>query len=516
MPDDLIFAEEDSSPLSLSDLPPWNILVVDDEETVHQITRLVLSRVTFDERPLNLIEARSALEARQVMESMGEDIALAMVDVVMESDDAGFLLIKAIREEFANHMTRIVLRTGQPGVAPEEKVIQQYDINDYKEKTELTGTKLKTLIYSSLRSYRDILTIENQRRPLEKAIRALSNVNRANTLPRFASAILEQLIALFNFCPDSVYCVARRNSNNVNHYTVLAATGEMDQLLSAENALLEYDDQNLPAELQQAYNLALQEKHSIHTPNAYVVYYAGVSDAESLLYIRHNQQLSDNDKYLLEIFSADVIATYHTLLLQEEIKLTQSKLIYILGEAVEKRSKETGGHVKRVAEICALPAQLNGCTDTEVEHIRITAPLHDLGKIATPDRILNKPGKLDPEEWEVMKEHAKIGQDMLARVDKPMFAIAADIAGYHHEKWDGSGYPYGLKGEEIPLLGRITAIADVFDALHNKRCYKEAWPLDETVAYIRDARGRDFDPELVDLFLNNIEQIMSICENYPD
>ncbi len=516
MSDDLIFAAEETPSVEDTAALPWNVLVVDDEDTVHKITRLVLNRLTFDGRPLNLIEARSGEHAERVMREQGESIALALVDVVMESDDAGFKLIHAIRQEHKNHLTRIVLRTGQPGIAPEERVIQQYDINDYKEKTELTGTKLKTLIYSSLRSYRDILTIENQRRSLEKTIHALSYVNRAGSLPKFASAILDQLVNLIDLKPDAVYCVARRNNNETNHYTVLAATGELDQLLMQVNPLQEFNDDTLPEELHRAYSLALNERRSVHTDNAHVVYYSGLSGVESLLYIRYRQALSKDDKYLMEIFSADVIATYHTLLLQEEIKTTQSELIYILGEAVERRSKETGGHVKRVAEISALLAMLNGCTDEEVQHIQLTAPLHDLGKIAIPDSILNKPAKLDSGEWEIMKKHAQIGRDMLMVIDKPIFMAASDIAGYHHEKWDGSGYPEGLAGINIPLLGRITAIADVFDALHNKRCYKAAWPLDETIEFIRQARGKDFDPQLVDLFLSNIDQVVEISKQYPD
>lgn len=518
MSDELLFAEEDSlpSPMIEDAATPWKVLVVDDDDTVHQITRLVLKHLTFDNRPLQLIEAHSGSEAINIMANEKDDIALAIIDVVMESDDAGFQLVKAIREDHGNHITRLVLRTGQPGIAPEEKVIQQYDINDYKEKTELTGIKLKTLIYSTLRSYRDIQTIEMQRRSLEKVIRALRHINQAKTMPHFASAILEQMVTLMNHRPSAIYCIARRNSSQSNHYTVLAASGELNDLLNTEAPLQEYDDQTLPKELQEAYALALEEHRSIHTKHAYVVYHNTSSGSESLLYIKHGTDLDEHSKYLMEIFSADVIATYQSLLLQEEIKTTQSELIYILGEAVEKRSKETGAHVKRVAEISALLAREYGCSEIEVENIKVAAPLHDLGKIAIPDSILNKPGKLTPDEWSFMQRHAEIGSTMLSSVNKPIFETAATIAGNHHERWDGSGYPNALCGEDIPLLGRITALADVFDALNSVRCYKPAWPLEQSLEYISNAKGEHFDPTLVDLFLKNIDVIIDICKRYPD
>lgn len=518
MSDTLLFAKEQPA-APLSSEPPWKVLVVDDEDSVHQITQLVLRNISFDNRPVELIEARSAAEASEILMQSGRDIALALVDVVMETDDAGLQLIRQIREDMQNHITRIVLRTGQPGQAPEEKVIQQYDINDYKDKTELTGTKLKTLVYSALRSYRDILTIDHQRTSLETVLRAIGQINQVSSLSRLASAILQQLISLLNFQPDSIYCSTRRIYRNHARYTVLAATGEMQPFLheaGSEPSLQQYEEHDLPEDLRKVFNQALNEKRSLHTDNGYVAYHSGMSGAESLLYIKHRSNIDQHAKHLLEIFSADVISTYHTLLLKEEIQETQEELIYILGEAVEKRSKETGAHVKRVAEISALLAKEYGTSDLFVDNLRLASPLHDLGKIAIPDAILNKPGKLDAEEWGTMQRHAEIGESMLQHSEKPVFQLAARIAGTHHERWDGNGYPNGLKGEEIPLSGRITAVADVFDALNSTRCYKECWPLEKTLDLMRSESGKQFDPRLIELFDRKLDSILEICERYPD
>lgn len=517
MTDKLLFAQEDSAANGPAH-PPWKVLVVDDEESVHQITRLVLQNVTFDDRPIQLLEAHSAQEAKNLF-LQHHDIALALIDVVMETEDAGLELVRAIRDELNNEMTRIVLRTGQPGQAPEEKVIQEYDINDYKDKTELTGTKLKTLLYSSLRSYRDIMTIDHQRTSLETVIHAIGQINQVSSLSRLASAILDQLIALLNFEPDSIYCSTRRIYRDTPRFTVLAATGMMEPLMNDNNqpeSLLQYNESELPAELQSVFTQALQEKRSIHTDDGYIAYHAGMSGAESLLYIKHRRNIDEHGKHLLEIFSADVISTYHTLLLKEEIQSTQEELVYILGEAVEKRSKETGAHVKRVAEISVLLAKAYGANDVFCENLRLASPLHDLGKIAIPDAILNKPGKLDQDEWQMMQSHAEIGETMLINSDRPVFQLAARIAGSHHEKWDGSGYPKGLAGEEIPLSGRITAVADVFDALNSKRCYKERWPLEQTLTLLEAQSGKHFDPRLIEIFQAHQDEIVDICERYPD
>lgn len=519
MSDTLLFAKENNNKPRKSTELPWKILVVDDEESVHQVTRLVLKNVSFDERPIELIEARSAEEAKDMLRTEGHGIALALIDVVMETEDAGLQLIRHIRDDLGNKITRIVLRTGQPGQAPEEQVIQQYDINDYKDKTELTGTKLKTLIYASLRSYRDILTIDYQRKSLETVLHAIGQINQVSSLSKLATAILQQLISLLNFKPDSIYCSTRRIYRNHARYTILAATGEMKPLLkegSDSPSMQLYDEEELPVELQGVFAQALAEKRSLHTEDGYVAYHSGMTGAESLLYIKHRSNIDEHAKHLLEIFSADVIATYHTLLLKEEIQETQEELIYILGEAVEKRSKETGAHVKRVAEISALLATKYGTSDLFVTNLRLASPLHDLGKIAIPDAILNKPGKLDADEWETMQRHAEIGESMLQHSEKPVFQLASRIAGTHHERWDGTGYPNGLKGEEIPLSGRITAVADVFDALNSKRCYKNSWPLENTLELIRSESGKQFDPYLIELFDQNLDAILEICERHPD
>jgi HD-GYP domain-containing protein (c-di-GMP phosphodiesterase class II) len=203
-------------------------------------------------------------------------------------------------------------------------------------------------------------------------------------------------------------------------------------------------------------------------------------------------------------------------MLQEEIEATQREIIFTLAETGELRSKETGYHVKRVAEFCRLFADKYGLSADQIELLKLSSPMHDIGKIAIPDAILLKPGKLNPEEWTVMQSHTTLGYEMLKHSDRKLLKAAAIIANEHHEKWDGNGYPAGKKGEDIHIFGRITAMSDVFDALANSRVYKPAWELDRILALFKEENGKQFDPKLVSVFLDNIEAFVKIKETYRD
>lgn len=204
------------------------------------------------------------------------------------------------------------------------------------------------------------------------------------------------------------------------------------------------------------------------------------------------------------------------LLLQEDIVNTQREVIYKMGEIGETRSKETGNHVKRVAEYSRLLAIKAGMSEEEADLLYAASPMHDIGKVGIPDNILTKPGKLDDGEWEVMRSHCDIGFNILKKSERPILKAAAIISYQHHERWDGTGYPKRLNGEDIHIYGRITAIADVFDALGTKRVYKEAWELDTVLAYFHNESGKQFDPLLTELFLENISEFLVIRDTFKD
>lgn len=213
---------------------------------------------------------------------------------------------------------------------------------------------------------------------------------------------------------------------------------------------------------------------------------------------------------LVSVYSAK---TVESTLLAEELVATQKEIIHILGDASEYRSQETGDHIQRVADVSFRLAKYYGLPASDCELIRLAAPLHDLGKIGIPDAVLNKPSRLNSTEMAVMMTHSIIGREMLSQSKRKLLRFAAEIAGSHHERWDGSGYPGGLKGAAIPLAGRICAVADVLDALSCPRCYKEAWPEDEVREEFVRQRGVQFQPELVDVLLEHWDEFFEHYRN---
>ena len=221
------------------------------------------------------------------------------------------------------------------------------------------------------------------------------------------------------------------------------------------------------------------------------------------------------DGKVLELFCffTDISETIE---LNAEIIATQREVISTMGAIGETRSKETGAHVKRVAEYSKLLALKVGLSSDKAEELKMASPMHDIGKVAIPDSILNKPGKLTFDEFEIMKTHAELGYEMLRHSKQKLLRSAAIVASEHHEKWDGSGYPNKKSGEDIHIFGRITAIADVFDALGHDRVYKKAWPLENILSLFKDERGKHFDPNLIDIFMNNLDDFMAIKNQFDE
>lgn len=228
------------------------------------------------------------------------------------------------------------------------------------------------------------------------------------------------------------------------------------------------------------------------------------------------REFSQNDIDYLKMIATYSEKSLSNAMLNEEIEKTQKEIIFLMAEIGESRSKETGNHVKRVAEISALLASLYGMGEEEVDLIRMASPMHDIGKVAIPDAILKKPGKLTDEEFDHMKDHTSIGYKLLKNSERIIIKTSAIIAYEHHEKWNGRGYPRGLKGEEIHPYGRISAIADVFDALASPRVYKAPWDYDKIIALFTEEKGQHFDPLMTQLFLDNFHLFTEILETYSD
>lgn len=486
----------------------WHVLVVDDDQSIHDVTRLVLSRMQVDGRPLQLHHAMSAAQAKAMIVE-GTPFCLAFIDVVMETDHAGLDLVDWIRQIRGDQAIRLVLRTGQPGTAPEEDVIRKYDINDYRTKTEFTSLKMQTAVYAGIRGYRDIQTIARSLEAFKRLITSSSNILKSRDLATFASAALENLLSLLDLDSSAVYIVRQETDyDDSTREMVLARSGHFGAVVDCADSM--------DAEVRQRIDEAFETGRNLLTPEYFIGYCRTSPDACSVLYIEFEDDPAHFHAALAEMFATNVALILESLTRQHQVERSQRELLYIVGEAVEARSKETGSHVKRVALMCKLLAQKLALPESYVQNIQMAAPLHDIGKIAIPERILHKPGKLDPDEWEVMKTHAEIGGELVGRSDLPVARLAARLARYHHENWDGSGYPEGLARESIPLEARIMALVDVIDALGAHRSYKQPWPAEQIKAFVQEQRGIKFDPSLVDLACLHFDELMAIRDRYPD
>jgi putative two-component system response regulator len=234
----------------------------------------------------------------------------------------------------------------------------------------------------------------------------------------------------------------------------------------------------------------------------------------SLLKVKAYNDLLSN--YRKELESEIATRTEELRQAFERVKAASLETIYRLSMASEFKDEDTGAHIERMSRYSVAVARRLGLDESTLENIRYAAPMHDLGKIGIPDSILLKPAKLDAAEWEIMKQHTVIGAKILMGSDAEFIKLGEIIAHYHHEKWDGSGYPNGLKGVDIPIAARIVAIADVFDALTSKRPYKEPFSVGKSLAIVREGRGSHFDPDVVDAFFAIQDEIQTIKGQYDD
>ncbi len=514
MNDDLLFAEDTDEP-PIEELGFWKVLVVDDEPEVHAVTKLALSDFILNGKRLKFISAYSGVEAKKMFIEH-DDIAVVLLDVVMETDEAGLEVAQYVRNELDNHFTRIILRTGQPGQAPEKHVIINYDINDYKSKTELTAQKLFTVIIAALRSYRDIIVIEENRAGLEKIIEASTDLFASQSLEKFMRGLIQQVSSILGCARDAAYIT-----------TAVAAPKPIEQNDSDELYVFagngEYADKEgkklKEAVGDQIYALckeALQSKRIVYCDDYVVAYCDSKNHNGSLLYLTGlPRKVGETDKRLVKLFSDNVQIAFENLLLTNEIEGTQREVIERLSKALD-HEPQSNRHIERMVLMAELLAQGVGMDDRRIKTFKLAIPLHDVGNAMISPVLLHKTGSLTDEEVFQIRKHAEFGYQILKDSDRPTIQLAAKLAKQHHERWDGEGYPEGLKRKDIALESRIAALVDVFDALLNKRPYKERWPLEKVKATLEEESGKHFDPLLVTYLLENIDLFMQVQHDYAD
>lgn len=514
---ELLFADEDSSIDKGTYLKPWKIAIVDDDQDVHHVSKLAMRNIEYLGRKIEFIHAYSGEEGVQLIRD-NPDTALLFLDVVMEKDDSGLQAVHKIREDLNNYLVRIILRTGQPGMAPERDVIYQYDINDYKEKHELTADKLYTTVISSLRSYEGLMRIERSRQGLRHLIFSTGKLFSANSHDQLISSLLEQILSLTGmeenafFGQDAVFIGEKRpqKSDDDCELCVVGGIGRYsNETGHSIKSVVSHEVFKVIRKVQESEKSFFSKEFSvIHMCQPF---------EKGVIFIEGNNIVPDSmERDLLELLGCEASNARQNVLLNEELNTTLKEVVYMLGTLTEFRSEETQNHVVRVSKFAGLLGEKLGLDYAENKLLRLAATMHDVGKVGIPDHILHKQGKLTPEEFEIMKTHTTIGLESLKFSDRPLFKAAAIIAHQHQEKWDGSGYPQGLSGEKIHIYARITAIADVFDALSYKRCYSDAWDYHRVKDHMCQDRGVHFDSKLLELFFSDEDAIMEIMEKYKN
>lgn len=515
MGDEILFMDEDNSATNIAGKHDknWKVLIVDDEREIHMVTTHVLKDFSFKNRGIDFFHAYSGKEAMSVL-SQTPDIALIFLDVVMETDDAGLRFIEWVRKEVKNRFVRIVLRTGQPGLAPEKSVIINYDIDDYRSKTELTAVRLFTTTVAALRAYTIMMDQEDNRNALESLVKTSWSIGAIRNTSMVLEGIMPQIVSFMALGENSFFAEIKKIDGKTT-LPIIMGRGRFQDIGKDVSLELNIHEHEI-------IDKALVDGHHIFEEQV-VVGIVLHSDKENsrILFIESSDRIKSQDISVLKIFLASLDSAYKNMLLSYEVEeahisqiTMQKKLLDRLNNVIALRSKETAGHVRRVAECSVLLAEYSECDSNYIELMLIASPMHDIGKVGVPDSILLKPGKLTDDERVIINTHAAIGRDMFKGDDTPLINMARDIAGSHHEKWNGTGYPDGIKGDNIPLSGRITSICDVFDALLSVRPYKDALPVEKVIPILKDGHGTDFDPNLLDLFLEHIDEMVNIFNKY--
>ena len=504
--DELLFADETESAL-VENGDAWKILIADDEEEVHAVTQMVLEGFSFEGKGLKLL---SAFSGRQTIAMMQEhpDTAVLILDVVMEEDTTGLDVVKHIRNVLQNRLVRIILRTGQPGQAPEHQVTMEYDINDYKGKTELTAQKLLTTLIGLLRAYRDLRMIERSRRGLEHIASMSASLFSQQSMAQFSRALLTQLSGLLQ---DEDHHSPRQRSG-----LVINRQADGGNIQAGIGGFMDMEGRSateaIAPEIWQRLMQAAAQKQSAYLGDEYLGYFSTKSGAEHLIYLQMPAAPSDIEHELLKILEVNATVAFENIELHQDIIETQREVILTVGKIVGRRLSHTEGHLMQLCAFARRLALAAGLDDVTADMLRLAVPLHDVGTIGISDLILQKYPNLTDSEWEAFKRHPLLGYKILKGVKQTILKLAAQLALEHHEHWDGGGYPNGLRGEQIHLFARILRLADAFDQDMRQMGSPTREALNRLKTHIAAQSGKEFDPVLTQIFLTHFDEFFEEWE----
>lgn len=500
MADEFVFDNE-VEPAETIEAAAWKVLIADDEPDVHIATKLVLKDFSFKDRSIEFLDAYSGAEACDILRRH-PDTAVVFLDVVMETEHAGLEAVKRIRDELDNRMVRIILRTGQPGIAPEDSVVLNYHINDYKSKSEMTTQKMFTSIVSALRSFQDLQTIESSRRGLAKILDAASSMDfRSRNL--FISGLLQQLGSLLDIGDNDLILIRQTDDSRI-----MAACGSFEPFIGES---IEYA---LDAESAALVERVLSSRDA-HTDGKRSIYPVALPNAGDVaIYIGGARTISEAELALMIVFCEKIVLACDNYEFVEQSRSDQNAELALLAKLTVNADYLSIPYLVNRGRLCrdiVLQMQQNGVAekigDRLAETIERAAMLADLGNCRIPAAILEKAGALSADESITVRRHPQAGADLLDGILAEVgggraIDLAREIALTHHEGYDGGGYPQQLAAKDIPLSGRVVAVADGYMALTSKRPWRGAFAHTEAIAMIQSEAGGKYDPDVVAAFLS--------------
>lgn len=500
--DDFLFAEE-AEVAATEEKAAWKVLIADDEPDVHVATKLVLRDFSFCNRGIEFLDAYDGNQTCELLRQ-NPDTAVVFLDVVMETENSGLLTVRRIREEIGNQMVRIILRTGQPGHAPEEHVVLNYHINDYKSKSEMTAKKLFTSLVSALRSFQDLQTIESSRRGLVKVLDASSNMDfRSRNL--FVSGLLMQLGSLLDIGDNDLVLIRCGDAGGQD--IIMAACGGFDAFIGAPiKDILDAESIEHVTRVFSGGATHIDEKRSI-----YLVTMPNLSDVA--VYIGGAKRISETELALIDIFCMKIVLAYDNFEFVEQSRLDQGAELALLAKLTARASYLPVSHAinrgRLSRDIASRMKEKDSARAIErhlPELLERAAMLADIGNHQIPSSILESSTDLSAEDMAQVRRHPQLGALMLQEVSTEVrggrvFSLAGEVALSHHENFDGSGYPNRLKGDDIPLSGRIVAVADCYLAITSSRPWRAASSHEQALEMIRQDSGGKFDPRVIESFM---------------
>lgn len=500
------FLDEDIRPPSKG--TPWKIVIADDDRDIHLTTRMVLNDFEFQGRGLEFLHAYDGDTACELIKA-NPDTAVLLLDVVMESTDAGLAAVRRIRDEFGNRMLRIILRTGQPGHAPEREVVLKYHINDYKSKLELTADKLYTSLVSALRSFEDLQAIESHRVGLAKVLDAASSMDfRSQNL--FVSGLLTQLGTLLGVGRQDLLLLIRRRHED-GRDVVMAAVSGRDPVIGAKiEDLLDAEALHYLARVFSSGAPHVGEKHSI-----FLVPLPDLMDVA--VYIGGTRKIDESELALMNVFCRKIVLAYQNFEFVEHSRLDQYAEIALLATITGRAPFLTIPYIANYGRLSRDIAQhmiekggLRTSYSRFPELIERAAMFADIGNDGLPAGVLEKPAELAPSERATVRTHPERGHRLLQELHSTLavgrvIGLAREVALTHHERFDGTGYPFGLKGRNIPIAGRIVAVANSYTAMTSNRPWRVAFTHEQALAAMRAESGAAFDPDVIDALVAVID-----------